>query len=68
MISKETLYNYITYAKEVFLIYSAKRHGLKEKKLLTTNEIYFVNDQGLGATKIDNEKDIEKILENIVFF
>lgn len=67
-ISKETLYNYISYAKEVLLIYSAKRYDLKGKKLLTTNEKYFVNDQGLRATKFDNVKDIEKILENIVFF
>ena len=67
-ISKETLYNYITYAKDVLLIYSAKRYDLKGKKLLSTNEKYFVNDQGLRATKFDNIKDIEKILENIVFF
>lgn len=67
-IGKETLYNYISYAKDVLLIYSAKRYDLKGKKLLTTNEKYFVNDQGLRATKFDNLKDIEKILENIVFF
>jgi uncharacterized protein len=67
-ISKETLYNYIEYAKNVLLIYSAKRYDLKGKKLLTTNEKYFVNDQGFRATKFDNIKDIEKILENIVFF
>lgn len=68
VLSKETLYNYINYAKEVLLIYSAKRYDLKGKKLLTTNKKYFVNDQGLRATKFNNEKDIEKILENIVFF
>ncbi len=68
VISKETLYNYISHAKEVLLIYSAKRYDLKGKKLLTTNEKYFVNDQGLRATRFNNENDIEKILENIVFF
>ena len=68
VLSKETLYNYINYTKDVLLIYSAKRYDLKGKKLLTTNEKYFVNDQGLRATKFNNEKDIEKILENIVFF
>jgi len=67
-ISKETLYHYIEYAKNVLLIYSAKRFDMKGKKLLTTNEKYFVNDQGFRATKFDNMKDIEKILENIVFF
>ncbi|AUD64936.1 hypothetical protein BK011_04305 [Tenericutes bacterium MZ-XQ] len=68
VLSKETLYNYINYAKDVLLIYSAKRYDLKGKKLLTTNEKYFVNDQGLRATKFNNEKDIDKVLENIVFF
>ena len=68
VLSKETLYNYINYTKDVLLIYSAKRYDLKGKKLLTTNEKYFVNDQGLRATKFNNEKDIEKVLENIVFF
>ncbi len=68
VISKETLYNYISHAKEVLLIYSAQRYDLKGKKLLTTNEKYFVNDQGLRATRFNNENDIEKILENIVFF
>lgn len=68
VMSVETLYNYISYAKEVLLIYSAKRYDLKGKKLLSTNEKYFVNDHGLRATKFSNQKDIEKILENIVFF
>lgn len=68
IISKETLYNYIAYAREVLLIYSAKRYDLKGKKSLSTNEKYFVNDQGLRATRFNNEKDIEKTLENIVFF
>ena len=67
-IGKETLYDYIKYAKEALLIYSASRYDLKGKKLLSTNEKYFINDQGFRATKFDNQKDIEKILENIVFF
>jgi predicted AAA+ superfamily ATPase len=67
-ISRETLYNYISYAKEVLMIYSARRYDLNGKKLLTTNEKYFINDQGLRATKFNNLKDIEKILENIVYF
>jgi len=67
-ISKETLYNYTKYAKEVLLIYPARRYDVKGKRRLTTNEKYFVNDQGLRSTKFDNIKDIEKILENIVFF
>jgi len=67
-ISKETLYNYVKYLNEVMLIYTAKRYDIKGKRLLTTNEKYFINDQGLRAIKFNNVSDIEKILENIVFF
>jgi len=67
-ISKETLYNYVKYLNEVMLIYTAKRYDIKRKRLLTTNEKYFINDQGLRAIKFNNVSDIEKILENIVFF
>lgn len=67
-IAKETLYNYIRYAEEVFLIYSAKRYNVNGKRLLSTNEKYFVNDQGMRATRFNNRQDIEKILENIVYF
>jgi predicted AAA+ superfamily ATPase len=67
-ISKETLYNYIKYLKDVMLLYSAKRYDIKGKKLLSTNEKFFVNDQGIRAIKFDNIVDIEKILENIVYF
>lgn len=67
-IGKETLYNYIKYAEEVLLIYSAKRYNINGKRLLSTNEKYFVNDQGMRATRFNNRQDIEKILENIVYF
>ncbi len=67
-IGKETLYNYIKYAEEVLLIYSAKRYNINGKRLLSTNEKYFVNDQGMRATRFNNKQDIEKILENIVYF
>jgi len=67
-ISKDTLYNYIKFAKEAYFIYSAQRYDIKGKKLLSTNEKLFVNDQGFRGIKFNNEADIEKILENIVYF
>lgn len=67
-ISKETLYNYIKYAKDAYFIYSAQRYDAKGKKILSTNEKIYINDQGFRSIFFNNQKDIEKILENIVFF
>jgi len=67
-IGKETLYKYIKYAKDVFFIYSAERYDIKGKSILQTNQKLFVNDQGFRSLFFNNEKDIEKILENIVYF
>lgn len=67
-IAKETLYNYIRYAKDAYYFYSAPRYDLNGKKLLTTNEKIYINDQGFRSIFFNNQKDIEKILENIVYF
>jgi len=67
-IAKETLYNYIRYAKDAYYVYGAQRYDLTGKKLLTTNEKIYINDQGFRSIFFNNQKDIEKILENIVYF
>ncbi len=67
-ISKETLYNYIRYAKDAYYIYSAQRYDINGKKLLTTNEKVYINDHGFRSIFFNNQRDIEKILENIVYF
>ncbi len=67
-ISNETLYKYIRYCKECYLIYAARRNDLKGKKILSTNEKFFINDQGYRSLKSNNEANIEKILENIIYF
>lgn len=66
-ISRESLYNYLNYTKEAFFIYSSPRYDIQGKKLLETNEKIFINDQGFRSLFFNNETDIEKILENIVF-
>lgn len=66
-ISRESLYNYLNYAKEAFFIYSSPRLDIQGKKLLETNEKIFINDQGFRSVFFNNEADIEKILENIIY-
>lgn len=67
-ISRETLYNYLAYTKDAFFIYSSPRFDIQGKKVLETNEKIFINDQGFRQLFYNNESDIEKILENIIYF
>lgn len=66
-ISNESLYNYLNYTKEAFFIYSSQRYDIQGKKVLETNEKIFINDQGFRSLYFNNESDIEKVLENIVY-
>ncbi|NLK12581.1 MAG: ATP-binding protein [Candidatus Phytoplasma sp.] len=67
-VGRETLYNYKKYAEDVYFIYSVPRMDIQGKKILQTNEKIYINDQGFRGIYFNNEKDIEKILENIVYF
>lgn len=67
-VGRETLYNYKKYAEDVYFIYSVPRLDIQGKKILQTNEKIYINDQGFRGIYFNNEKDIEKILENIVYF
>ena len=64
----ETILNYIKYCMDSFLFYQVRRQELQGKKLLTVNEKYYVADHGLREAVFGgNAKDINLILENIVF-
>lgn len=67
-LSRENLYNYLSYLKDAFFIYSCQRFDIQGKKTLETNEKIFINDHGFRQLFYNNERDIEKILENIVYF
>jgi len=67
-ISPETILNYIKACTDAFLFYKVNREDLVGKKILTVNEKYYVVDHGLHeANDGQNNRDIELILENIVF-
>ena len=64
----ETTMNYIKYCLDAFLIYQARRQDLQGKKLLAVNEKYYVVDHGIReAVYGGNTKDVNLILENIVY-
>lgn len=67
-ITTETVVNYIKACEDAFLIYRAKRQDLMGKKILTVNEKYYTADHGLRqAIYGENNRDIEIVLENIVY-
>lgn len=67
-VAPETILNYIKACEEAFLFYRVKRQDLQGKKILTVNEKYYIADQGIREAVFGgNRKDINLILENIVF-
>ena len=67
-ISPDTILNYIRYCCDAFLFYQVKREDIQEKQILSSNEKYFIADHAIrGAVYGGNMKDINLILENIVY-
>lgn len=68
-VSVDTILNYINYIQETYLISKVQRYDIKGKKILSVNEKYYVVDQGLRNILQSNHiLDIEKILENLVYY
>ena len=68
-VATETILNYIKACEEAFLVYRVARNDLLGKKILNVNEKYYIADHGIReATMENNQKDINQVLENIVYF
>ena len=68
-VATETILNYIKACEEAFLIYRVARNDLLGKKILNVNEKYYIADHGIReAIMENNQKDINQVLENIVYF
>lgn len=67
-VATETILNYIKACEEAFLFYRVRRQDLQGKKLLSVNEKYYVADHGVReAVMGENQRDINLILENIIY-
>ena len=67
-IAPETILNYIKYCSDAYLFYPVKRQDLQGKQLLSTSEKYYIADHGIREAVFGgNMRDINLILENIVF-
>lgn len=66
--SPETILNYIKVCEEAFLIYKVQRNDLIGKKILSVNEKYYIADHGIREAIFENnQRDINQILENIIY-
>ena len=66
--SNETLYNYLSYITNSFIVNKAKRFDIKGKRVLSTNDKYYLTDLGLGQVKSSlKTKGKGSVLENIVY-
>lgn len=67
-VAPETILNYIKYCCDAYLFYQVKRVDLQGKQILSTNEKYYIADHGIReAVYGGNMRDINQILENIVY-
>ena len=67
-IGNETIYNYVQYILDAYLMNRVQRYDIKGKKLLSTFEKYYVADLGLReVNKHSTGMDYNILLENIVY-
>jgi len=64
----DTVYNYISYLEDAFLLNRVPRYDVKGKRYLQVHEKYFLGDIGLRHACLGyREGDISGLLENVVF-
>lgn len=67
-ISNETMYGFLKALEGAFIIYKVPRYDIKGKRILETQEKYFVADLGIRNAILGyRDNDIAGMLENIVF-
>lgn len=67
-VAPETVLNYIRYCCDAYLFYQVKRQDLQGKQILATSEKYYIADHGIREAVFGgNMRDINLVLENIVF-
>ncbi|MBP3610371.1 MAG: ATP-binding protein [Lachnospiraceae bacterium] len=67
-LSTETVYNYLNALECAFLIHKAARFDIKGKRILETQEKYYLSDLGLRHAVLGyRQNDIADLLENVVY-
>lgn len=67
-LSVESIYNYIKWLSEAFIIYPCQRYDLQGKSVLKTQEKYYLSDISIKYSKMGfNKQMTSAMLENIVY-
>ncbi len=67
-LSVETIYNYLKWLSEAFIIYPCSRFDLQGKTVLKTQEKYYLSDISIKYSKFGfNSSMIASMLENIIY-
>lgn len=67
-VATDTVLNYLKYCIDAYLFYQVSRQDIQGKQLLSTNEKYYIVDHGIREAVFGgNMKDINLVLENIVY-
>lgn len=67
-LSLETLYNYISYSQDAFLLHLVPREDIQGKRVLKFHEKIYLTDHGLREVMYGNTmRDINQVLENIIY-
>ncbi len=67
-ISVESIYNYLRWLEQAFIIYPCRRYDLQGKSILKTQEKYYLADVSLKYALMGyNRKMLDSTMENIVF-
>lgn len=64
----ETIYNYLSYLEDAFIVYRVSRYDLRGKEILKTSEKFYLSDQAFKNAIIGIKGyAISGILENIIY-
>ena len=67
-VSVESIYNYLRWLEQAFIIFPCQRYDLQGKSILKTQEKYYLGDISLKYALLGyNRKMLDGALENIVF-
>jgi predicted AAA+ superfamily ATPase len=69
VVDKQTVGNYLSYLTEAFILYKASRYDVKGRKLLQTQDKYYLADPGFRKVRLGRTSGADRghLLENMVY-
>ena len=67
--SDKTIYNYLGYLQDAFIIEKARRFNIKRKRFIETPQKYYFTDIGIRNSFLDfrQSEEISHTMENIIY-